>query len=248
MTQNQPAPPGQCNVWAGQMTDSAYSGTDVLEIMKEAKNYNRFLVCLVESYCRQVQSIVDFGAGAGTFSTLMRERGHDVTCIETDRLLREGLGQAGFTVYADLADLPPDSADFIYTLNVLEHIQDDAAALRLLRSRLRPGGRALIYVPAFQSLYSSFDRKVGHFRRYRRLALAAMLRQSGFTVQRNRYVDSLGFAAGLAYKALGNDTGHVDLRMLVAYDRAVFPLSRRLDTLLFPFIGKNLLLVVQRPE
>jgi SAM-dependent methyltransferase len=220
----------------------------VLEIMKEAKNYNRFLIDLVGGDCRSNDVIVDFGAGAGTFSGALRQLGHKVTCVELDDGLRRGLETDGFEVHADIADLPEASADYIYTLNVLEHIEDDASVLRLLRSKLKPGGRILIYVPAFQVLYSSFDRKVGHFRRYHRRALGALMRECGFTVRRNRYVDSLGFAAGLAYKAIGNDTGHVDLRMLVAYDRLIFPISRRLDALLFPFLGKNLLIVADRAD
>ena len=51
-------------------------------------------------------------------------------------------------------------------INVLEHIEDDVAALRTLRRLLRPGGRIVLYVPALNGLYGAYDRKVGHFRRY----------------------------------------------------------------------------------
>jgi len=224
----------------------AYTGTEILEVMKEAVNYNRFLIDLVESHCRPNDLVVDFGAGAGTFATPLRERGHNVACVELDQGLRQRLLDQGFAAHADIAEMPDASVDFIYTLNVLEHIEDDGAALRLLRSKLKPNGRLLIYVPAFQSLFSSMDRKVGHFRRYHRGPLGALLRESGFTVQRNEYVDSLGYAATLVYKAMGDESGEVNVRALIAYDRFAFPLSRLLDLPLSRVLGKNLLVVEQR--
>ena len=50
--------------------------------------------------------------------------------------------------------------------NVLEHIEDDAAAVRRFRSVLPEGGRLVILVPALPALYGSIDEAIGHFRRY----------------------------------------------------------------------------------
>ena len=55
--------------------------------------------------------------------------------------------------------------DFVYTFNVLEHIEDDAAALTHVGRALRHRGKLLGYVPAFEVLYTSMDRWVGHLRR-----------------------------------------------------------------------------------
>ena len=61
----------------------------------------------------------------------------------------------------------PDSfADCIVTLNVLEHIESDIAALNQIRRMLKKGGIAIIEVPAGPALYDSFDFSVGHYRRY----------------------------------------------------------------------------------
>ncbi|MGI9264633.1 MAG: class I SAM-dependent methyltransferase, partial [Gammaproteobacteria bacterium] len=113
---------------------------------------------------------------------------------------------------------------------------------------LRPGGRLLLYVPAFNVLFSSMDRKVGHFRRYRRRQLVALAGAAGFTVEQGRYVDSLGFLAALLYRFVGGDSGDINRRSLAVYDRFVFPLSRLLDTILWPFAGKNLLVTAAKPK
>ena len=72
----------------------------------------------------------------------------------------------------------------IYAINVIEHIADDVAALAQLRELLRPGGKLVIFVPAFPMLYSEMDRRIGHFRRYRLTALASATERAGLVVDR----------------------------------------------------------------
>ena len=70
--------------------------------------------------------------------------------------------------------------DTIVMMNVLEHIEDDAAAVAALREGLKSGGRLVVYVPAFMLLYSKFDREIGHYRRYKREPLASHSRDKVF--------------------------------------------------------------------
>jgi len=225
---------------------AAYTGTANLEVMEAARNYNTFLTAQVMAHARPGAAIVDFGAGTGTFAQRLTMAGYAVRCVELDPVLRHRLAAAGLGVYALTEEVPPASLDYIYSLNVLEHIEDDLGALRELRSRLKPGGRLMLYVPAFQSLYSSMDRLVGHFRRYRRHQLLALLRRAGFEIDGARYCDSLGFFATLAFKAIGNDSGRLNERVVIFYDKFLFPLSRLLDRLLDRLLGKNLLVLARR--
>ena len=224
-----------------------YSGADNLEVMHEAKNYNRFLVDLVLAQARAGDCIVDFGAGAGTFALPVSAAGYRVLCIEPDRELAAGLARRGLTVQHDLAAVADASIDYLYSLNVLEHIADDAAVVALWHRKLAAGGRLLIYVPAFELLFSSMDRKVGHHRRYRLGALRKLLRAAGFDIGTGRYVDSLGAVAALVYKLVDNGSGEIDVGMLKAFDRIVFPASRALDRVVGGVAGKNLYLVCTKP-
>jgi SAM-dependent methyltransferase len=229
-----------------QTAATPYSGTDVLEVLTEARNYNAYLLEQVLAGAAGARRVLDFGAGIGTFAREVRSHGHDVTCVELDAGQRARLVEQGLPAHADLSGVPDASFDYVYTLNVLEHIPDHAAAARELHRVLRPGGRLYAYVPAFQLLYSSFDRKVGHVRRYRRPELVSVLQGAGFTVERARYADSLGFLAALAFRAVAPDTGEVDRRAVVTFDRFVFPLSRRLDAVLGAVAGKNLAVLARR--
>ncbi len=226
---------------------SSYTGIDNLEVMREAANYNRFLVDLVTSNARREDRIVDFGAGAGTFASPVQAAGYDVCCVENDATLNAHLAGLGLPVHDDLARFDDDSVDYLYSLNVLEHIADDAAVVDLWFRKLRPSGRVLVYVPAFELLFSSMDRKVGHHRRYRLRGLTETLRASGFAIQHARYADSLGFLATLLFKSIGSASGDIDRGALRFYDRALFPISRALDLLVGAMVGKNVYVVAVKP-
>jgi hypothetical protein len=89
------------------------------------------------------------------------------------------------------------------------------------------------------------DRAVGHVRRYRKRELRELVLGAGFRVTDCRYVDSLGFFAALAYRAVSR-SGRLRPASVERYDRFVFPLSRVVDRLAARWVGKNLLLEARR--
>ncbi len=221
----------------------SYGGADNLEVMREAENYNNYLLCTVRNHAGGGARVLDFGAGGGQFAVPLAAHGLAVTALEPDATLRGKIQRSGVTAVGAPDQLADSSFEYIYTLNVLEHIADDVAALRQLHSKLTPGGTLLVYVPAFPALYTRMDARVGHVRRYTRKTLIAAVRSAGFTIDRVEYVDSLGFFATLLFKVVGDRGGDINPRALRLYDRAVFPLSRLLDAVTQRWFGKNLLLV-----
>jgi SAM-dependent methyltransferase len=131
-------------------------------------------------------------------------------------------------------------------VNVLEHIEDDGAALTGIRAVLRPGGRLLIFVPAMSWLMSDFDRLVGHFRRYHKRPLVELIKGAGFEVQSARYCDILGV---LPWLVLNRFLGSTSLNPTLAqiYDRVGTPVTRALELLFTPPLGKNVILVARKP-
>ncbi len=229
---------------------AAYAGVDNLEVMSSAVKFARYMRDIIAAAAGPVAAkprVLDFGAGTGTIAELVTELGYDVTCLEPDESLRALLGELQLPTVAD-----PDAAaalapfDVIYAINVIEHIDDDVAALTRLRGLLRPGGTLVIFVPAFPMLYSEMDRRIGHFRRYRLEALESVTERAGLVIDRASYVDSLGFFGSLVYKWLFSREGKISEWMVGTYDRYVFPVSTTFDPLAGHLLGRNAIVLAHR--
>jgi SAM-dependent methyltransferase len=213
------------------------------------QNYNKFIVSSFANHANPLaKHVLDFGAGIGTLSNIWRSLKKDshITCLEIDQTQRSILINRGFPT---LVSLPKEILfDYIFTSNVLEHIEYDSEAILKLYSHLRPGGGLGIFVPASKFLYSNIDTKLGHYRRYSKKNLINMVSQTGFQIESCVYVDSLGFFTWLFLKVfkLGiNDNGPL---LLPIYDKFIWPLSKLLDNLGLKYMfGKNLLLLAKKP-
>jgi SAM-dependent methyltransferase len=192
------------------------------------------------------QPMLDFGAGLGTFSKLLRNKGVAMTCVEPDPYLSDCLVRNGFPTFRDLNEVPDNSFEFVFALNVLEHIADDRAILHQLGAKLRQTGRLLVYVPAFKLLWTGLDEKIKHHRRYRRKGLERLARSAGLSVQKSCYVDSLGFFATLGFKVFCRKKLGPSARTITLYDRYIVPSSRALDFVLGDFFGKNVYVVATK--
>lgn len=229
------------------ISESLYAGHENLLVMQHARKYNAFLGRLIRQYGTGAHTVVDFGAGVGALAGDVRLWASRLVCVEPDAVQMDMLKAAGHEVENGISVLPDASVDYVYSVNVLEHIDDDGAVLAEIYKVLRPGGRLLVYVPALQWLYSSMDAAVGHVRRYHMKDLTNKVASAGFVVVRQEYVDSLGVPASLVYKWAGDTSGHINVKALSLYDRIVFPFSRILDRLFGRIAGKNLLVVCEKP-
>lgn len=218
--------------------------------MTEAKNYNEYLISIIESTIQKTGKkklkILDFGAGSGTYADMLKERGITVDCLEPDAVLQKTLKKKGYSVVGDISKLSDGSYDIVYALNVFEHIEKDVDAAQKLATVLKKDGRLIIYVPAFQSLYTAMDERVGHHRRYKKARLDVMADAAGLKVETLKYCDPIGYSAALAYRFIGNKDGVLSPKSVKYYDRVVFPVSKVIEPATKGFIGKNVLLVAKR--
>lgn len=153
--------------------------------------------------------VLEIGCGQGAVGVRLAAGGHDWTGVELDQASAEAArqrlqaaGAAGRVVHGDLDDVrdaPP--FDVVCAFEVLEHIDDDAAALHEWVGRLRPGGLLLLSTPAWQSRFGPMDEAVGHFRRYDPPALRALLRDAGLVDVGDRLY---GMPLGYALEAVRN--------------------------------------------
>jgi ubiquinone/menaquinone biosynthesis C-methylase UbiE len=130
--------------------------------------------------------VLDVGAGSGTFSNLLEARGFDVTSTDVTEEALEVLRArvSGPVARADATALPfPDASfDAVILGEVLEHVEDDRAALSEAARVLRPSGVLAISVPRNPAWFSGSDRWAGHFRRYTREQLVDRVAGAGFEI------------------------------------------------------------------
>jgi SAM-dependent methyltransferase len=226
-------------------SDRAYVGLQNLEVMEDAHNYNRWLVAHAAACFNPGDTVLDFGAGTGTLTRMLRDHGLRILAVEPDERMASGLASYGLDTARSLDVVADGSVTGIVSFNVLEHIEDDVGTVRALRAKLRAGGMLFLFVPAFPLLFSSMDRQVGHVRRYRRRSLVRLLERSGFRVTKCRHADSIGFLAALAFRAFGPRSGMLNRRAVRLYDQLAFPLSRVCDMLTRGTFGKNLMVVAR---
>ena len=95
-----------------------------------------------------------------------------------------------------------DSFELAASLDVIEHLEDDLAALRELRRVVAPGGALLVTVPAYQWLWSGHDEINHHLRRYTRSSLLRVAREAGWEPVRTTYFNSLLLPVAIALRVL----------------------------------------------
>jgi len=202
------------------------------------------------------ESAVEVGPGIGTFSARLLKAGtRELLLIEPDpaftgmlerrfgddarvTLVREGLPES--------PTLARHEGRFGMALcqNVLEHVDDDAAALRAIAAALRPGGRLALLVPAHPRLFGSLDRTYGHRRRYTRDAVAAVVEGAGLELLDLYSFNLLGVAGWWVKSRLG--ATELGSRSLAAYE-VLLPLWRPLERRLRPRVGLSLIAHARRP-
>jgi SAM-dependent methyltransferase len=143
--------------------------------------------------------ILDVGCGTGEMVDMLRAFG-TVTAIDPSpdavAACRERFGdEVEVAVGTVPDDLPgPGAADVVTAFDVIEHLDDDAGALRRIHDVLAPAhGTLVVTVPAFAFLWGAHDVLAGHRRRYTAQALRSRLTDAGFAVERLSYFNCLLF-------------------------------------------------------
>lgn len=184
----------------GEITENNSWSTEIEEIHEEPTKNGWIDVYERERVIKTVSDVignndklvVEFGASAGYMIGEMKECFPKNRYIATD-LMKEGLLQSYkrnpdiMHIQCDFTDAPfeDDSIDFIYSLNVLEHIEDDEKTISECFRTLKSGGHCLFVVPRGDKLYDYFDEMLFHKRRYAKRELNQKCLNAGFKVEKN---------------------------------------------------------------
>ena len=220
------------------------TGAATLELFTENDDYSEFLwERLCNASPRELTGrILEAGCGTGNLTRILlrSEKVSFLHAIDMDpayvRRVEEQVVDSRLQVTASPAEdfcpaeyqSPEGAFDAIVSSNVLEHIEDHTSVMHNFRRMLRPGGVALILVPAHPFLYCDLDRNLSHFRRYRRQDFLDLAQETGLEVLRLRHFNPLGTVGWwLNGKVLRRSV--LPAKQLACYTRFAIPVSRWLD-------------------
>jgi len=237
------------------MDNFIYQGGE-LEVFKFAKNWKIYYKSLLVGHLGQ-HSIIEIGAGIGEITKCFRPLSDSSSwiCVEPDKsnstviekLIFDKVIDDNITVFTGTLkefDANGDKFETVLFIDSLEHIEEDEKTLKAAADILLPEGKIIIIAPAHNFLFSEFDRKIGHYRRYNKKSLRAIIPE-GMQEVSFKYIDSIGFFLNLTNKYMLK-SANPKLNQILFWDRCIVPVSKFVDRIFNYNFGKNIVLVIKK--
>lgn len=234
------------------MKNYFYIGSE-LELFADAINWKNYYSSLIQNHLGH--EVLEVGAGIGsTTKRLCKGNQSSWTCLEPDPVLankielliaHKELPNCCVARVGTLSSLAnKDIFDTLIYIDVLEHIENDKDELEIANNHLLNYGKLIILSPAHQWLFTSFDKVIGHYRRYNKKSLLSIIPKN-FTCLTINYIDSLGMIASLGNKFILRKRMPSKQQIMV-WDKIIVPISRVTDPKIQYLIGKSILGVWQK--
>ncbi len=243
----------QLNGFMNEPREFFYSGKE-LDLFALATNWKSYVKREIGEYL--VGHVLEVGAGIGGTTTALND-GSAVgwLCVEPDskqaqRLhslaARHGDNHVPLVVAGSVdAFAEKPLFDCILYIDVLEHIDNDRLEIEMAAKLVRGGGHIVVLSPAYQWLFSEFDKSIGHRRRYNKQSLRKLM-PAKWLEKKLAYLDSVGILLSLGNVVALRQSLPTHFQIML-WDRVCVPISRALDCLSFGAFGKSILAVWQRP-
>jgi 2-polyprenyl-3-methyl-5-hydroxy-6-metoxy-1,4-benzoquinol methylase len=227
------------------ISEELYIGNE-LDLFKEATNWKKYFCSKINKYI--IGDVLEVGAGIGinTSYLINNNKIKSITCIEPDSILCSQIlehHKKSNIIADDIINgtimKTNKKFDTIIYIDVLEHIENSKKEIELITERLNNGGVFIVLVPAFNFLYSEFDKKIGHFRRYNKAIMNSDIDKNLEEIKLF-YLDSLGFFASLVNKLILKKNTPSD-KNIHFWDKKLIPLSKVSDKLICNTFGKSLI-------
>lgn len=190
--------------------------------------------------------VLDVGCGDGFLSEILIKNGCRVTGIDySSEAIKKASRLPGEYLQVDFYDYKPKKQfDWIICSEVLEHLDDDRQALKMMFSWLKPGGNLLLSVPTFMKLTLKLKMIGNHQRHYQPEELIMMAKETGFLLAKKKEWGCLTRRLILSYfpgSSQGKPKNFLDLIGLILKPLII------LDTLFWPF-PDSLILILKKPK
>ncbi|WP_103069038.1 class I SAM-dependent methyltransferase [Aquimarina sediminis] len=226
---------------------SEYIG-DELQLFKNAVNWKSYFSSKIRPYIEG--DVLEVGAGIGINTRFLAKEKQKISSwslLEPDANLASEIKSnidslkinKTSVINGTIDDLKDHRYDTIVYIDVLEHIEDAVMEIKKAKQCLKPNGKLIILVPTYNFLFSDFDKRIGHYRRYNKSLLLRQVNDE-LSLEKLFYLDSMGFFASLANK-LFLKKELPSLGDIKFWDNYIVRLSVVFDVLFFKVFGKSLI-------
>ena len=221
-----------------------------LKFFDAAKNWRKYQFKIISKYIQR--NVLEVGPGTGNNLKYYKNKASIITLLEINKKLARSLKKKFYKnkkikiLNSNIHSIKK-KFDTIMYMDVLEHIKTDKKEIKKAINLLNPGGYIIIFVPAFQVLYSNFDRDIGHVRRYRKFFFFNLAKKYKIKLIELKYFDSIGFIFAIINRLVGtNNQNNVGLGIKI-WNNFIF-LSKFFDCILKNMFGKSLLCVLKKDD
>ena len=222
-----------------------YDGFE-LEHFDSASNFRRYQVSLISKYISG--NFVEVGAGKGGLVPYYKKFLKNITLLEPEnklfKILKKKFPNKKFKIENFTIDKLKNSYDTIIYYDVLEHIKNDLKEISKASKRLKKDGYLIVSVPAYQALYSEFDKSVGHFKRYNKKDFIKLEKKTKLKIEKLVYYDSIGLLFLVFNKIFS--LKQTNLKNKIFLWNLLIPLSKLIDLLTLNMFGKSLVCVFRK--
>lgn len=228
-------------------------GKTTLEILEFAKNYNKWIASKI--YPHLFHPILEIGAGSGNITQYISKMHPSLYISEIDthllKLLQKKFSNKNLhTIFALDIEKPPTKKyknffSSIYSVNVLEHIEDDENALRNMKLYLKKNGYVVILVPAKKLVYSSLDKELGHYRRYEKKELREKIENAGLVVRHIEFFNIVGLLSWYVRDKIDKNGTYLKPYQIKSFE-AIVPLLKILESMVPVPTGISLIAIAQK--
>ena len=227
--------------------DIDYDGWE-LGFFDLSKNFRKYQFDLIKEFISG--NVAEIGPGNGIFLEYYLDRCDKLDLFEPDKNLFSKLNykfsnHEKIKVINEELNITTNIYDVILYLDVLEHIENYEKEILKAHNALKEGGHLVINVPAFQFLYSDFDKDVGHFKRYSKKDITDLGLKNNLKITRLNYYDSIGFLLSFFSKMISSNYKK-NFEKKIKIWNSLIPASRILDKIFISSFGKSLLIVIKK--
>ena len=222
-----------------------YDGFE-LDHFDSALNFRKYQISLITKFIKG--KFLEVGAGKGGLIPFYKNLTKNITIIEPEKklfkILKKNYSNKRFSIKNQTIKSVKKNYDTIIYYDVLEHIKNDLNEVKLASKKLNKNGYLIFSVPAYQTFYNSFDKSVGHFKRYNKKDFIVLRKRTGLKIEKLAYYDSMGFLFLVLNKLFS--LKQTNLENKVYLWNLLMPISKLIDLLTFNKFGKSLLCVFKK--